>query len=544
MISRKVAEPQSFLLAPCSLLLALFFTLLLIVSSQSLPLHSSPAWMQKVDSSVWETVTSTGLSASVSSSQTEFLLYFEKQADLSMAYDLPDKLAKGHFVYEQLTAVANQTQPAVIAQLEIMGVNYQQYWVANMIWVEGDEAVVKTLAQRDDVAFLYANPKVQLDVAETTKFPNLLVDAQSVEWNVLHINADDVWSLGTTGEGVVIGGQDTGYDWTHAGLIHQYRGWDGATASHDYNWHDAIHASDPPNGSNSCGYDLVVPCDDHYHGTHTMGTMVGNDLEKSDPDWPDGANNAVGIAPGAKWIGCRNMEAGYGTPQTYAECYQWFIAPYPHGGDPMTDGDPSKAPHVINNSWGCPPFEGCTDPNVLLSVVDAVRAAGIVTVHSAGNYGSSTCSTVRDPAAIYDSSFTVGNTTSSDSISSSSSIGPVTVDSSNRMKPDIVAPGTSIRATMPNNSYGSLSGTSMAGPHVAGLVALLISAEPSLAGNVDAIEQIIRDTAVPLTTTQNCGTDTSTSVPNNVYGNGRIDALAAIISLFPERAYLPFVQTP
>ena len=526
-------------------LLAFLSTALLIQSSTAIPLHSGPAWMQKVDSLVWQTAVS---------STTEFLVYLTTQADLSAAAALPDKPARGQYVYQQLTAVAQQTQPAVIAQLDSLGVKYRRFWIANMIWVAGDESVVMALAQRDDVAHLYANPQVKLDLLEETPalsavevavFPNSVTDMQSIEWNVTHIGADTVWEWGVTGEGVVIGGQDTGYDWTHPGLKNQYRGWDGATANHDYNWHDAIHENNPfTNDGNPCGFDVSAPCDDQYHGTHTMGTMVGNDLAQTDPTWPQGAANAVGIAPGAKWIGCRNMEEGYGTPSTYAECYEWFIAPYPYGGDPMSDGDPSKAPHVINNSWGCPPFEGCTDPDVLLSVVDAVRAAGIVTVHSAGNAGSATCSTIRDPAAIYDSSFTVGNTTSSDSISSSSSIGPVTVDGSNRLKPDVVAPGTGIRSTIPGNEYDFLSGTSMAGPHVAGLVALIISARPSLAGDVDGIEAIIRETAVPLTTTLTCGGDTPTSVPNHVYGNGRINALAAVLSLFPERYYFPFVQTP
>lgn len=553
MNSRKDAKIQRFLPAPCTMLLAPFIAFLLVISNHSSPLHSSPAWMQKVDPLVWETATPTALSAGVSDHTTEFILYLTTQADLSAADSLPNKLAKGQFVYEKLTAVAQETQPAIVAQLDALDVNYRRFWVANMIWVEGDAAVVTALAQRTDVARLYANPRVQLDVAvetpalsavEGTVSPNSVTDVQSIEWNVTHIGADDVWALGTTGAGVVIGGQDTGYDWTHSGLINQYRGWNGSTADHDYNWHDAIHASAPPNGNNSCGYDLAIPCDDQYHGTHTMGTMVGNDLPQTDFYWPHAAANAVGVAPGAKWIGCRNMEEGVGTPVTYAECYQWFIAPYPHGGDSMTDGDPAQAPHVINNSWGCPPGEGCTDPNVLLSVVDAVRAAGIVTVHSAGNYGSSTCGTIRDPAAIYDSSFTVGSTNGSDIISGFSSIGPVTVDGSNRFKPDIVAPGEAIRSTIPGSGYGISQGTSMAGPHVAGLVALLISYQPSLAGDVDAIETIVRETAVSFTTTKICSDDTLTSVPNHVYGNGRIDALAAIISLFPERYYFPFVQYP
>jgi subtilisin family serine protease len=249
-----------------------------------------------------------------------------------------------------------------------------------------------------------------------------------------------------------------------------------------------------------------------------MGTMVG-----------ETATQQIGMAPGARWIGCRNMEQGWGTPATYTECYEWFIAPYPIGGNPMTDGDPARAPHVINNSWSCLEVEGCTADDVLLAVVEAVRAAGIVTVHSAGNTGSN-CGSVENPAAIYDASFTVGATNEEDNIAGFSSRGPVLADGSARRKPDIVAPGTGVESSYPGG-YASLSGTSMAAPHVAGLVALLISAEPSLAGDVDALETAITQTALHLTSDEGCGGDTPTSVPNNVYGWGRIDALAAYESL-------------
>jgi serine protease AprX len=313
----------------------------------------------------------------------------------------------------------------------------------------------------------------------------------------------------------VVGGQDTGYQWNHPALINAYRGWNGATADHNYNWHDAIHENNPNTlPGNPCGFDSLVPCDDNGHGTHTMGTMIGD----------DGGSNQIGMAPGAQWISCRNMEEGWGTPATYTECYQWFIAPTDLNGE---NPDSTKAPHVINNSWGCPVSEGCVTPDILLAVVQNVRAAGILTAHSAGNSGSS-CSTVNTPAAIYDESFTVGSTTSTDAISSFSSRGPVTIDGSGRLKPDITAPGSSIRSSRPTNTYGISSGTSMAGPHVAGLVALLISANPALAGQVDALEQIITSTAVPLTTTQNCGDVPGDQIPNNTFGWGRIDALAAV----------------
>ena len=218
------------------------------------------------------------------------------------------------------------------------------------------------------------------------------------------------------------------------------------------------------------------------------------------------------------------MNQGNGTPTTYSECYQWFIAPTTVAG---TNPDPAMAPHVINNSWGCPVSEGCTDPNVMLTIVDNVRAAGIMTVHSAGNSGSA-CSTVNEPSAIYDSSYSVGATSSTDAIASFSSRGPVTVDGSNRLKPDISAPGVGIRSSYPGSTYASgWSGTSMAGPHVAGLVALLISARPDWAGNVDQLENTINSTAIGLTTAQQCGTVPGSQIPNNTFGYGRIDAFAA-----------------
>ncbi len=251
-----------------------------------------------------------------------------------------------------------------------------------------------------------------------------------------------------------------------------------------------------------------------------MGIMVG----------ADGVNQ-IGMAPGARWIGCRNMNVGVGSPETYLACYQWFIAPTNLNN---LDPRPDLAPDVINNSWSCsktPIDEHCDDPNVLKLIVENVRAAGILTVHSAGNSGGNGCGSVDRPAAIYDASFTVGATDLSDFIAGFSSRGSVTIDGSNRLKPDISAPGVSIRSSYLNNTYAVLSGTSMSAPHVAGLVALLISAQPSLAGQVDQIEQIIEQSAVPLTTTQICGGVPGTEVPNNTFGWGRIDTWAAVQSL-------------
>ena len=494
---------------------AVFATLIFVVmgsgiygAGASAPI---PPWQSKVDSWVLGTA---------EAQETEFLIFLSEQANLGEAAHLRNKTEKGKHVYAALTATAERTQAPVLRELKRRGLKYRPFWIANMIWVRGDMADVQALARRGDVAHIYANPAVHVDepIAEPAfaAGPQAAAQPDAVEWNIAKVHTPGVWAAGFTGQGVVIGGQDTGYQWDHPALKGKYRGWNGSSASHDYSWHDAIHVS-----GSSCGADSPVPCDDHGHGTHTMGTMVGD----------DGLGNQIGMAPGARWIGCRNMNSGWGTPATYIECYQWFIAPTKVDGSAP---DPSKAPDVINNSWGCPPNEGCTDPTVLLAAVQAVRAAGIVTVHSAGNEGDDQpdpCHSVSTPAAIYEESFTVGATDSGDGIAGFSSRGPVTRDGSNRRKPDISAPGVTIRSSLRGGGYNApgtgWQGTSMAGPHVAGAVALLISAYPKLAGKVDQIENILEQSAVHLTSSQGCGSDSTTAVPNNVYGWGRIDALAA-----------------
>ncbi|MGL5001396.1 MAG: S8 family serine peptidase, partial [Casimicrobium sp.] len=421
------------------------------------------------------------------------------------------------FVYETLRKHAEASQGDLRRWLGERGVAHRPCWIANMILVQADAATAEALSMRSDVSRLSANPTVQFNVpvdeiaaikpGDATSAINTI---SAIETGISKIRANELWALGYTGQNIVIGGQDTGYQWDHPALKGKYRGWNGTAANHNYNWHDAIHS-----GGGVCGADALAPCDDGSHGTHTMGTMVGD----------DGVGNQIGVAPGAKWIGCRNMDQGFGTPATYAECFQWFIAPTDLAGN---NADPSKAPHVINNSWGCPPFEGCTDVNVLKTVVENVQAAGILVVVSAGNSGPA-CGSIDDPAAIYDASFTVGATSGlsgTDALASFSSRGPVTVDSSGRMKPDIAAPGVSVRSSVPSNAYVAKSGTSMAGPHVAGAAALLMSAHPSIVGAPDAIKRALKRNAVRRADAANCG-NPATTVPDNAYGWGRIDVKAA-----------------
>lgn len=433
---------------------------------------------------------------------TEALVVLREQADLRPADGFATKAAKGRFVVDALRAVASSTQAPLRAALDQRRVPYQAFYIVNMIKVQGDRALMLDLAARPDVARIDANPRVRAALPRPTGADAIAPEV--VEWNVARVKAPDVWALGFRGEGRVVADADTGVDWDHPSLKAHYRGWNGVSADHDFNWHDAIAQS-------------PVPIDPHAHGTFTTSQMVGD----------DGVGNQVGVAPGAKWIGCRNMDAsGAGTPATYTECFEWLIAPYPIGGDP-SQGDPTLAPDSINNSWGCPPSEGC-NKGTLIAIVRAVRSAGIFPAVAAGNSGPA-CATVVDPPAIYKESFSVGATTSSDAIASFSSRGPVGTEGDKRwLKPNISAPGQSIRGAVPGTGYQSgWSGTSMAAPHIAGGLALLWQAKPFLVGDITASERAFTSTAVPKTTTQNCGGPGS-RVPNAVFGWGIIDLLAAV----------------
>jgi subtilisin family serine protease len=453
-----------------------------------------------------------------------FLIILAEQADLSAVRTIADREARLQYVHETLVETARGTQGDLRAELDKLGVPYRPYYIINMIRVDGHHWLMSRFEGRPGVAQVILNPNVR-EYPRRIPFPGVLPDdgddelPEVVQPNLTAIHADEAWALGVTGEGIIVAGQDTGYDWTHSALKSDYRGWDGQSADHDYNWHDAWD-------------DAAEPFDDGSHGTHTMGTVLGD----------DGADNRTGVAPGAQWIGCRNMRRNFGNPGSYAECMEFFLAPYPHGGDPFIDGDVALAPHVVNNSWGCPDIEGCF-PETLEPAVEALRAAGIMMVVSAGNDGPA-CGTATTPPANYDGVFSVGAATDAGEIVGFSSRGPV----DGLIKPDVTAPGDYVRSSVPGGGYGWAGGTSMAGPHVTGLVALLWSAQPALIGDMDATEALICQTAVPkpvenvcttgdevpvgalapLLSNPICACGDVTGVPNNVYGCGFINAGAAV----------------
>lgn len=449
-------------------------------------------------------------------SQAPVLVFLTEEADLSGAAFVPDKTAKAAYVYQAAREVATRSQAGLRAELDRRGVAYQAFYSVNMLYLPAANLeLVDELAGRGDVRLLTLDAPFGVDKQESAGMP---AGGDAISTGVNYIRAPQVWALGIDGTGIVVAGADTGVRWTHEALKPQYRGWNGTTADHSISWHDAIHDG----GANVCGLDSAVPCDDNGHGSHTVGTVAGDD-RNPDP----GLRDQIGVAPGSKWIACRNMNAGVGTISRYVECNDWFLAP---------GGDPANAPDVINNSWGCPSSEGCNTSTwmQIQPSIQALMAAGTMFVASAGNSGSG-CNTILDPPAVYPESFAVGSfSDATGTIASSSSRGQRAF--TNLFGPDISAPGVSIRSATrtSDTAYGNSSGTSMAGPHVAGLVALMWQANPQLRGQIRETAQYIRETATRVDNTT-CGVLTpypdpldDRPTPNQVYGWGRIDALNTV----------------
>jgi subtilisin family serine protease len=448
--------------------------------------------------------------------QAEFFVVLADQADLSGARGLTTKNEKNRYVYDALRNKSQATQGPILQWLSERGLKHQSFYIVNAILVTGSREIAEALAARPDVARVEGNPRIQNSLPQpgpSADAPSQPEAPETIEPGIVYTHAPDVWALGFNGQNIVVASADTGQRWTHNALKPHYRGWNGVTADHNYNWHDSIHDS----VGNPCGNDSPFPCDDYFHGTHTTGTAIGD----------DGMGNQIGMAPGAKWIGCRNMDVGNGTPARYIECMEWFLAPYPIGGG---QGDPTKAPDITINSWECPSTEGCSF-DTLQAAVDAQAAAGIMMVSAAQNSGPG-CSTVQNPPGIYASTYSVGAlNTGTDTIASFSSRGPVTADGSNRIKPDVSAPGTNTRSATntSDNAYTIASGTSMATPHIAGAMALLWSAIPSLQHQLTPSRDALNNAAVHIGSTQ-CG---SAGPPNNVYGWGRVNVLTAVTSGTP-----------
>ena len=485
------------------------------------------------------------------SEPVSFLVVLDDQVDITAQVAAADSAElnrdeKASQIYRTLTEHALRTQAPLRAWLDERGIEYRPFYIVNMLEVVGDVEIATQLRTLQGVNRLISNPQVlgqqqiQAQPAAPWLQPTPVRGNQTDSvwasglYGLPFSNAPAVWAMGYTGQGIVVASQDTGVKWDHPAVKTQYRGWDAetGTVSHAYNWLDAYGLDGKIDSFDSCGPDYQTPCDDYGHGTHTVGTMVG-DASNDPSDEYYNPKSVIGMAPDAEWMACRNMYYGRGSPVSYTDCFQFMLAPYPQDGDPFTDGHPELAPNIINNSWSCPESEGC-EAQTLRQVVETTRAAGMMVVASASNDGS-TCNTIKNPIGIYDASFTVGahkvDPLHNDySVADFSSRGYVASDGSYRLKPDISAPGQGVLSASSYNgqdSYDYRSGTSMASPHVAGAAALIWSAAPELIGNIDMTEQILVKSATPVLDAQ-CNDSGEAVSPNPSYGYGRLDVLAAV----------------
>lgn len=376
---------------------------------------------------------------------------------------------------------------------------FKSYTIVNMLYVKATKEVLESLSFMPEVGKIYKNKTHSLDVVgfeDENYTNNIKANFENVEWNVSRIRADEVWDLGFDGTGVVVGILDTGVQWDHPALKNKWRGYDpvSGTTNPVGNWFDAVHNSE-------------LPADAGQHGTHVMGTVLGQEEDGS---------NKIGVAPGAKWIAARVFdEAGATTDRKLLDAADWMLSP---------GGNPDMAPDIVNNSWG----GGAVMDDYYREAVRAYRAANIVPIFSAGNRrpgesapwpGSITC------PANYPESIAVAATDIDNMRGSFSKLGPSPYDE-NMIKPDLSAPGVSIRSAVPGNGYeDDWDGTSMAAPAVSGAIALMLSANASL--TVDEIEKILKETARPLTDSN------YKKSPNMAYGYGLVDAFEAVSIVAP-----------
>ena len=409
-----------------------------------------------------------------------------EQADLSgVTGDRDDRLEE---VHRLLRDTAESTQSSLRAELDDAGLSWRPFYLVNAIEVDADLWHRAWLSERDDVAAVLLSPQNRpVPVPEPAVVGDVEVSS-GPQPNIDRVGAPAAWGAGYDGSGITIGIADSGVDRDHPAFADRFRGGGDSWA-------------DPVRGT-------TEPQDSHGHGTHALGLALGAD--------------GIGVAPGADWMACSNLPRNSGNPGDYVACLEFMLAPYAPGEDPFTDGDPSRAPHIVTNSWGCPPMEGC-DSDVLGPAVSALASAGVFVVVAAGNTGP-VCGSAATPPANYRDAFSVGAVDGDNVVTSFSSRGPVPGGSA---KPDLVAPGLEkgalgVVSSVPGGGFTRMAGTSMAAPHVAGAVAVLWQAYPQLVGEVEATADLLRETAAPVTEAAGSALDACGS-PANTVGAGALD---------------------
>uniref|UniRef100_K3X3V7 subtilisin n=1 Tax=Globisporangium ultimum (strain ATCC 200006 / CBS 805.95 / DAOM BR144) TaxID=431595 RepID=K3X3V7_GLOUD len=407
---------------------------------------------------------------------------------------------------EQLATESQSALNAVLAQESAPAAPlYQEktsFWISNQVFIKGaSHELVQRLSAlpslsevREQLILPLPAPIHQEDTGNSTSTGVL-----ANEWGITKIGAPSVWASGNTGQKVVVSTIDTGVLYTHEALKNNFR------SSHG--WFDPFKKT-------------TTPTDENGHGTHTMGTIAGS--------------GGIGVAPGAKWIACRGCTTEGCTEADLLSCAQFITCPTDADGK---NKDCAFAPHVVSNSWG-----GGQGDTFYKAAVDTWVAAGIIPVFANGNEGPE-CGTANSPGD-YENVIAVGATDSNDALASFSSKGPA---KSGLLKPEVSAPGSSVRSSWNSGptSYKSISGTSMACPHVSGIVALLLNANPGLKfADVKKILTSTTDTKTLQPAGKTCGSISDDTFPNSSFGYGRVNAQKAVNAAGSSPAPVPTSPTP
>ncbi|EPD53126.1 hypothetical protein HMPREF1210_00857 [Paenisporosarcina sp. HGH0030] len=509
-MTKKISSKKSFNIA-VSLLMTLSLIAPGVASAETTSkLHQS---LNNSNVNTIEKVSKRLLSDFKEDEKVTFLIKFKEKADTKKVVEEARKSSKKAKLSSKKSLMVQRS--ALVSELKATSLQEQQnvkdyleqeeakgnvkdinsYYIVNGMAVTATKEVAEKVASFAEVEKVLPNEMRQLFTTKTKEAVAPESEVANIEWNVQRVKAPDVWAMGIDGAGTVVASIDTGVQWDHPALKEKYRGYNSSTGQtdHDFNWFDATAGR-------------ATPYDDHGHGTHVTGTMVGSETNGS---------NQVGVAPGAKFISVKAFTANGGTDADLLEAAQWILAPTDSEGNARVD----LAPDVVNNSWGGGPGldEWYRD------VVRNWRAAEIFPEFSAGNTTPTNPGgpgSVASPAN-YPESFATGATDINNVVGNFSLRGPSPYA---EIKPDISAPGVNIRSSVPGGGYeGGWNGTSMAGPAISGVAALLRQVNANL--TVEEMEQILLETAIPLTDSQYPQT------PNHGYGYGLVNAYEAVSSI-------------
>lgn len=455
---------------------------LALLASNAILAHSS-----KIDAVVRKTVGRDGHANILVSMKAGTEDILKNLARLSFS----SRTERSQAVYDALTTRAHNSQRQILSFLSSPSTvktfkfgNVRRLWITNQIGIQvASEEFIELLASMDEISRIQDDEIAYLNQETEPPLP-------AYQWGIDMIDAPEAWLLfgGTNGTGITVANIDTGVRFTHEILRDNYKD-DG------HSWYDPYNETE-------------IPADYNGHGTHTMGTIVGR--------------NGYGVAPEAKWIACKGLyDDNFGSGINILACGQWMICPTTFDGE---NADCSKTPNIVSNSWG----QNVGGSTYYDSMIAAWHAAGIIPLFSLGNSGPN-CSTARSPGDR--NVIGVGSTTILDQLSTFSSVGPTVVD--HDLKPDISAPGSSVISADYQNddTYRTMSGTSMACPHAAGTVALLLSRNSNLTYvQIKSLLQSYADRDLSFVDSV-CGWIADNAFPNHHFGYGRLNAYKSLQAL-------------